>query len=115
SETQIAAKFAEAAESYRDNPVALHLRAMNMLYEGLREKGALIIVPSSAVDSMNLGGIAGFTGLAQAHRAMQGQDGGPAAVPPQPQKTSLSEGPSPAADPLAGAMGMADLPDLPKQ
>src|SRR6266496_6830431 len=60
SETQIAAKFAEAALSYADNPVALHLRAMNMLYEGLREKGALVIVPSSAVESMNLGGIAGF-------------------------------------------------------
>jgi regulator of protease activity HflC (stomatin/prohibitin superfamily) len=113
SETQIAAKFAEAAESYRDNPVALHLRAMNMLYEGLREKGALIIVPSSAVDSMNLGGIAGFTGLAQAHRAIQGQDGGPAAVPPP--KTRLAEAPPPAPDPLAGAMGLADLPDLPKQ
>src|SRR5262249_44153739 len=72
SGAQIAQKFAEAAESYRDNPVALHLRAMNMLYEGLREKGALVIVPSSAVDSMNLGGIAGFTGLAGMHQAMVG-------------------------------------------
>src|SRR5205823_4173835 len=96
-ETQIAAKFAEAAESYRDNPVALHLRAMNMLYEGLREKGALVIVPSSAVDSMNLGGIAGFTGLAQAHRAMQSQEGGPAAVPPAPPPSRLAEAPRPPA------------------
>ncbi len=47
-----------------DNPVALHLRAMNMLFEGLQERGALIIVPSSAVDTMNLGGLSGVTALA---------------------------------------------------
>jgi hypothetical protein len=49
-----------------DNPTALHLRAMNMLFEGLKEKGALVIVPSSAVDTMNLGGLMGMTSLAQA-------------------------------------------------
>lgn len=54
SEKQIADSFAEAAQAYADNPTALHLRAMNMLFEGLKEKGALVIVPSSAVDTMNL-------------------------------------------------------------
>ncbi|MGD8849251.1 MAG: hypothetical protein PVF18_05980, partial [Anaerolineales bacterium] len=53
-----------ASQSYLDNPTALHLRAMNMLFEGLKEKGALVIVPSSAVDTMNLGGITGMTSLA---------------------------------------------------
>jgi len=65
SEKQIAASFAEAAQAYRDNPTALHLRAMNMLFEGLKEKGALVIVPSSAVDTMNLGGLSGLTALAK--------------------------------------------------
>jgi len=65
SEKQIAHSFAQAAEAYRDNPTALHLRAMNMLFEGLKEKGALVIVPSSAVDTMNLGGLMGMTSLAQ--------------------------------------------------
>ncbi len=65
SEKQIAASFAEAAKAYENNPTALHLRAMNMLFEGLKEKGALIIVPSSAVDTMNLGGLSGLTALAQ--------------------------------------------------
>ena len=68
SEEQIADSFAKAARAYRDNPTALHLRAMNMLFEGLKEKGAMVIVPSSAVDTMNLGGLMGttaMTGLAQ--------------------------------------------------
>jgi regulator of protease activity HflC (stomatin/prohibitin superfamily) len=65
SEKQIAASFAEASQSYINNPTALHLRAMNMLFEGLKEKGALVIVPSSAVDTMNLGGISGTVALAQ--------------------------------------------------
>jgi regulator of protease activity HflC (stomatin/prohibitin superfamily) len=64
AETEIAAKFVEAAQPYQSNPVAVHLRAMNMLYEGLREKGSIIVVPSSAVESMNLGAIGGLTGLA---------------------------------------------------
>ena len=64
SEQQIAASFAEASEMYKDNPVALHLRAMNMLFEGLKEKGALVIVPSSAVETMNLGSLMGMTSLA---------------------------------------------------
>jgi regulator of protease activity HflC (stomatin/prohibitin superfamily) len=65
SEKQIAASFSEASQAYINNPTALHLRAMNMLFEGLKEKGALVIVPSSAVDTMNLGGISGVVSLAQ--------------------------------------------------
>jgi regulator of protease activity HflC (stomatin/prohibitin superfamily) len=64
SEKQIADSFAQASLSYRDNPTALHLRAMNMLFEGLKEKGALVIVPSSAVDTMNLGGLMGISAMA---------------------------------------------------
>jgi regulator of protease activity HflC (stomatin/prohibitin superfamily) len=67
SEKQIAASFAEASQAYANNPTALHLRAMNMLFEGLKEKGALVIVPSSAVDTMNLGGLSGMVSLAQAN------------------------------------------------
>ncbi len=65
SEMQIAASFAEASQAYVNNPTALHLRAMNMLFEGLKEKGALVIVPSSAVDTMNLGGLSGVVSIAQ--------------------------------------------------
>jgi regulator of protease activity HflC (stomatin/prohibitin superfamily) len=56
AEAQIAEKFAKAAETYSENPVALHLRAMNMLYEAIKEKGAMVIVPSTAVETMGLGG-----------------------------------------------------------
>jgi regulator of protease activity HflC (stomatin/prohibitin superfamily) len=65
SEKQIADSFAEASRAYINNPTALHLRAMNMLFEGLKEKGAMVIVPSSAVDTMNLGGLSGMVSLAQ--------------------------------------------------
>src|SRR5216110_1493622 len=65
AEVEIAARFGLAAESYRDNPTALHLRAMNMLYEGLKEKGALMLVPSSAVESMGMGGLIGAAALRQ--------------------------------------------------
>jgi regulator of protease activity HflC (stomatin/prohibitin superfamily) len=65
SEKQIASSFAEASQAYQNNPTALHLRAMNMLFEGLKEKGALVIVPSSAVETMNLGGLSGLVSLAQ--------------------------------------------------
>ncbi len=65
SEKQIAASFSDASQAYIENPTALHLRAMNMLFEGLKEKGALVIVPSSAVDTMNLGGLSGMVSLAQ--------------------------------------------------
>lgn len=65
SEKQIAVSFAEASQAYVNNPTALHLRAMNMLFEGLKEKGALVIVPSSAVDTMNLGAMSGIVSIAQ--------------------------------------------------
>ena len=74
SEKQIAHSFAEASQSYIHNPTALHLRAMNMLFEGLKEKGALVIVPSSAVDSMNLGGLSGITSLAQNELTRQSKE-----------------------------------------
>ncbi|UCE61147.1 MAG: slipin family protein [Phycisphaerales bacterium] len=64
AETEIAEKFATAAQRYRDNPVALHLRGMNMLFEGLKEKGSMVIVPSSALETMNLGAQLGTTALA---------------------------------------------------
>ncbi len=65
AETEIASKFIDAARPYQDNPVAVHLRAMNMLYEGLKDKGSIIVVPSSAVDSMNLGAIGGLANLVE--------------------------------------------------
>jgi regulator of protease activity HflC (stomatin/prohibitin superfamily) len=65
AELEIANSFREAAKSYHDNPTALHLRAMNMLYEGLKEKGALMLIPSSAVESMGMGGMLGAAALRQ--------------------------------------------------
>ena len=65
AETEIAEKFAKASEHYQNNPVALQLRGMNMLFEGLKEKGSLMIVPSSALESMNLGAISGLTALSK--------------------------------------------------
>jgi regulator of protease activity HflC (stomatin/prohibitin superfamily) len=63
AETEISNKFASAAEVYRDNPIALHLRAMNMLYEAIKERGAMVIVPSSVVETMGLGGMLGTAAL----------------------------------------------------
>jgi hypothetical protein len=63
SERQVAEKFGEAAKTYANNPIALHLRAMNMLYEGLKENATIVIVPSTAVESMQLGGLAGMTAM----------------------------------------------------
>ena len=65
AELEIAVSFAEASKSYEDNPTALHLRAMNMLYEGLKEKGALMLIPSSAVESMGMGGMLGAAAMRQ--------------------------------------------------
>jgi len=64
AETEISDKFALAAQVYATNPVALHLRAMNMLYEAIKEKGSMVIVPSSAVETMGLGGLLGTAALA---------------------------------------------------
>ena len=65
AETEIAEKFAQASKEYRNNPVALHLRGMNMLFEGLKEKGSMVIVPSSALETMNLGAIGGLASLSK--------------------------------------------------
>lgn len=65
AEVQVSEKFAEASRVYNDNPGALHLRGMNMLYEGMREKGSMVIVPSSALDSMGFGGTLAATTLAK--------------------------------------------------
>lgn len=73
AETEIAEKFAKASELYRDNPVALHLRGMNMLFEGLKEKGSMVIVPSSALDSMNLGAMGGLISLAKSSEQIKNQ------------------------------------------
>ncbi len=74
AEMEIAHSFQEAAKSYEKNPTALHLRAMNMLYEGLKEKGALMLVPSSAVESMGMGGLMGAAALRQQTLTDRGDD-----------------------------------------
>jgi len=79
AETEIASKFVEAARPYQNNPVAVHLRAMNMLYEGLKEKGSMVIVPSSAVESMNLGVMGGLAALSKADGPDHGGRPAPAA------------------------------------
>lgn len=82
AEMEIAHSFEEAAKSYTHNPTALHLRAMNMLYEGLKEKGALMLIPSSAVESMGMGGLMGAAALQQ-----QRLTGGGATRPETTEKT----------------------------
>jgi regulator of protease activity HflC (stomatin/prohibitin superfamily) len=63
SERQVAQSFGDAAKTYTNDPVALHLRAMNMLYEGLKQNSTIVLVPSSAIDTMQLGDLAGITAL----------------------------------------------------
>ncbi len=65
AEVQVSEQFAKAAQVYSDNPVALHLRGMNMLFEAMRDKGSMVIVPSSAIESMNLGGTLAMTAVAK--------------------------------------------------
>lgn len=86
SESQIAHKFMEAAALYATNPIALHLRAMNMLYEGMKDKGSLIIVPSSALETMNLGvtNLAALKGMAEQAGASVPADAVPALGPQPP-------------------------------
>src|SRR5215210_4101628 len=71
AETEISDKFAQAAVVYQNNPTALHLRAMNMLYEALKEKGSMVIVPSSAVETMGLGGSLAMASLHPQRPAIQ--------------------------------------------
>lgn len=80
SESQVAVKFMEAAALYEKSPTALHLRAMNMLYEGMKDKGSMIIVPSSALETMNLGAI----NLAQMQANMQNSNAAPTPAPQTP-------------------------------
>ncbi len=74
AETEIAEKFARASAHYQDNPVALHLRAMNMVFEGLRQKGSMIIVPSTAVETMGLGALGGLTAFGRESSSKDGYD-----------------------------------------
>jgi regulator of protease activity HflC (stomatin/prohibitin superfamily) len=87
AETEIAEKFAKASEYYQNNTVALHLRAMNMVYEGLRQKGSMIIVPSSAVETMGLGALGGLTAFGQAGGPSQVEQNPPAEGSPAVDKT----------------------------
>src|SRR3954462_2385100 len=80
AEVEVAQLFFEAAKSYQNNPTALHLRAMNILYEGLKEKGALMLVPSTAVESMGLGGLMGAAALRQQTLSGEDTSTGPAAI-----------------------------------
>jgi regulator of protease activity HflC (stomatin/prohibitin superfamily) len=82
AEVEIAALFDKAAITYRDNPTALHLRAMNMLYEGLKEKGALMLVPSSALETMGMGALTGTAALGQQYLAQRTQSPTTPATPP---------------------------------
>ena len=82
AEVEIAALFDEASRAYQQNPTALHLRAMNMLYEGLKQKGALMLVPSTAVETMGLGGLLGAAALEQQTRAARTADAEPDALTP---------------------------------
>lgn len=86
AELEIAEKFEEASARYKDNPVALQLRGMNMLFEGLKEKGSLVIVPSSALESMNLGAVGGVAGLAR--HAEENQHNQTNASSSEPQATA---------------------------
>jgi regulator of protease activity HflC (stomatin/prohibitin superfamily) len=81
AETEIAAKFVEAAERYADSPVALNLRAMNMLYESIVKRGSLMVVPSSLADSLNLPGVLGVAGAAGVAHAANAAPSQAAAVP----------------------------------
>ncbi|MGE5578252.1 MAG: slipin family protein [Syntrophothermus sp.] len=94
AEAEIADKFAEAAAKYQGNEVALHLRAMNILYEGMKEKGALVVVPSTAVQTMGLGTVAGLSALAEQQGVSPGSanPGG-----------GISEGSTPGSVPRDGA------------
>jgi regulator of protease activity HflC (stomatin/prohibitin superfamily) len=90
AEVEIAALFDQASRSYQQNPTALHLRAMNMLYEGLKQKGALMLVPSTAVETMGLGGLLGAAALEQQARAGRAASAEPLEAPAQPSARSAA-------------------------
>ncbi|MHC4223948.1 MAG: multiheme c-type cytochrome [Planctomycetota bacterium] len=94
AENQIAQKFVEAAHKYDASPSGLHLRAMNILYESLKEKGTMVIVPSTAVESMGLGGLAGMTAYARQNMNGAPMDpmlGAPQAPPRSPEAEAERE------------------------
>ena len=90
AETEIAENFAKASEKYKDNPVALQLRGMNMLFEGLKEKGSLVVVPSSALDSMNMGAIGGL-GALSAQKEREREEASKDVSKDQKKKKNLKE------------------------
>ena len=90
SERQVAEKFGEAAKTYINNPVALHLRAMNMLYEGLKKNATIVIVPSTVTDTMNLGGMAGLTALTMGLGQKPHENGNGQTIPELGRQESLS-------------------------
>ncbi|MDQ3814567.1 MAG: slipin family protein, partial [Armatimonadota bacterium] len=94
SETQVAAKFMEAARLYETSPTALHLRAMNMLYEGIKDQSTLIIVPSSALETMNLGvpNLAALQTLADNAKATRAANAPPPPPSPPPIDTTIFPG-----------------------
>ena len=100
SERQVAEKFEEAARTYQNNPTALHLRAMNMLYEGLKEKATLVIVPSTVLDTMTLGDTSGVIALS---RTLGGQQQPAAGEGTKREKEKEKEAPKPAGEPAGGA------------
>jgi len=89
AENEIAQKFVEAAHKYDTSPSGLHLRAMNILYESLKEEGTMVIVPSTAVDSMNIGGLSGMTAFAQQQMGML-PNGRTILAPPLPPPSAES-------------------------
>jgi regulator of protease activity HflC (stomatin/prohibitin superfamily) len=94
AETEIAAKFAEASKHYQNNQAALHLRAMNMVFEGLKQKGSMIIVPSTAVETMGLGAMGGLTAFDRIlgeQKAQASAPDAPAASPGEPAPTGRSD------------------------
>ncbi len=95
SELQVAKKFEEAAKTYQGNPTALHLRAMNMLYEGLKEKATLVLVPASVLDTMNLGTTLGLSALAKSVVEDDGDSRGTAAGDEKPRPPAVGEPGSP--------------------
>jgi regulator of protease activity HflC (stomatin/prohibitin superfamily) len=97
SEKQVAEKFGEAARTYINDPVALHLRAMNMLYEGLKQNSTIVIVPSSAVETMQLGGLAGLAALTMgldkdhANQGKKGAQPDPSLSEPRPARAVVGQ------------------------
>ena len=90
AESEIAEKFAEASGKYQKNPTALHLRAMNMIFEGLKSKGSMIIVPSTAVETMGLGAMGGLTAFDRFLK-VEGQEAGGEGKPDPSEETQKLE------------------------